>query len=830
MDRDLHQSVLKLLCTRVRAEEATYWAPVPDGLSLRAVLNEGPHAEQVEGFEVPVASSLVGWAWASGQGLCVGPEAPYHPGLATRTDVPTRGMMASPVAWEGEPVGVISVINPANKPRFDMQDLERLEHWCEWLGQPRAQLETNSESGPAVPWFADLLTAAQLTELWIEGRGDAHSNPEAGFSKLGSGQRVGFLPGDVAAQERLRPFFPILERRVEGDSTMAATQAEVEEAPTEFRVEALISQGEFLKAADLASEGLATKPSRRLQHLRVLALARGRSFEAAQDNLESLAQEGLPDSEILGLLARLAKDRWDLAGAEPNSPLLEAAIERYETAFALQPGHWPSINAATLCRVARQQVRADQWLAAAQEDAGKTLAANPGDVWAHASLGEAALHLGDDTAARGHFKNAFPPSPGANLGSRSSARRNGRMLLRALGRPESELDGLLPPPRLAVFAGHLMDAEHRQPERFPERLVPAVRAALEAWVEEHQPEHVLAGAACGSDLLLLEVLAERGIPFTVVLPCECESFLASSVDKAWEALFHRLLAQAEAVHSLNEGSNAKEEGVLSFAAQVLLGLALWKTSDLGGHLEAFGVWDPGSVAKPGGTEEFLARAQATGVGCTFLDLRELRRTGIVRVSALDRALALPYQEGPENQHKVRPFLFGDLAGFSAFRQPQVEAFVQHGLGLVGGLREHYNPSITVASTWGDGLFVVFETMRAALGFTTDLMEAWAAEDWAARGLPERTAWRLSLHAGPLTSAMDPVAQLPSVFGKPLVRAARMEPITPINAIYVSLEFAALMMLEDCSGFALDYAGEVSLPKKAGKFPMFRLRRTRGRNT
>ena len=54
----------------------------------------------------------------------------------------------------------------------------------------------------------------------------------------------------------------------------------------------------------------------------------------------------------------------------------------------------------------------------------------------------------------------------------------------------------------------------------------------------------------------------------------------------------------------------------------------------------------------------------------------------------------------------------------------------------------------------------------------------------------------------------------------------MEPITPRNAIYVSLEFAALLMLEGGRGRTLDYAGVVSLPKNAGKFPLFRLRRAR----
>jgi tetratricopeptide (TPR) repeat protein len=636
-------------------------------------------------------------------------------------------------------------------------------------------------------------------------------------------------------QLRLQPFLPILERLAGGTSGAAGTfRAEdflaalpdpgaAEGLQRVARVQDLIDHGEYFKAADQVDAlSLGERPPELLR-LKALALARAGSADEAQSLLEGLLGCAPAGLEAHGLLARVAKDRWEKSEEGAASPLLLECIQRYEAAYALDPNHWPAINVATLSQVAGRTEAAERWGRLAQEAAAGILRQDPRDLWAHATLGEFHLLRQEDREAATHYAEAFPQTRAALLGSRASARRNARWLLKAQGRSLGTLDTLLPPPRVVVSSGHMQDTPDREPPRFPPHLMDPVRAALGAWLDATPVDYGFASGANGSDLLLLDLFAQRGIPFTVILPTDSNFFTPVSVGEAWLPLFDRVLAQAEKVHVISQGGDPLDPALLSFSLRVMLGLALWKAQNLEGCLESWAVWDPASKGGPGGTAEFLGRSRDLNIPSRYLDLRPLRRGSVSDPQPVDPSAITPLPDWLASEQRIHFFLFADLAGFSKLTEREVQAFVHHGLGLVGRLRTRHERAITVANTWGDGLFIVFKTLEAAVSFSQDLLKEWASDAWPRALLPEHAQWRISLHAGGLHHAEDPVARRPSAFGKPLVRAARMEPITPPGSAYLSLEFAALMMAADLPGYALDYAGELSLVKQAGQFPIFRLR-------
>jgi hypothetical protein len=125
-ERAALRHILQEVCSACASAEATLWVPTNEGRTLRAFLNVGPTTATVEGLEVPVHASLVGWVWASGLGLTAGPEAAYNPTVDRTTGTPTHAMAAVPLRGPHGQVGVLSTINPVGRDLFGSADLKRL--------------------------------------------------------------------------------------------------------------------------------------------------------------------------------------------------------------------------------------------------------------------------------------------------------------------------------------------------------------------------------------------------------------------------------------------------------------------------------------------------------------------------------------------------------------------------------------------------------------------------------------------------------------------------------------------------------------------------------
>jgi hypothetical protein len=105
-------------------------------------------------------------------------------------------------------------------------------------------------------------------------------------------------------------------------------------------------------------------------------------------------------------------------------------------------------------------------------------------------------------------------------------------------------------PTTVVFTGHMIDRPEREKPRFREKDTEAVRAAIDAELERLGAGFGYASAACGSDIIFLEAMLERGGEIHVVLPAPAEAFRAGSVDFAgpeWGKRFDRVLERAASV-------------------------------------------------------------------------------------------------------------------------------------------------------------------------------------------------------------------------------------------------------------------------------------------
>jgi class 3 adenylate cyclase len=107
----------------------------------------------------------------------------------------------------------------------------------------------------------------------------------------------------------------------------------------------------------------------------------------------------------------------------------------------------------------------------------------------------------------------------------------------------------------------------------------------------------------------------------------------------------------------------------------------------------------------------------------------------------------------------------------------------------------------------------------------ELQEAMGAIDLAAARLPDHLAVRLGAHLGPVFPIADPVLGVPSYMGSHVSRTARIEPVTPPAAVFVTEAFLAALVLAGTERLACDYVGHMPAAKDYGRLRMYRLRRT-----
>jgi class 3 adenylate cyclase len=168
-------------------------------------------------------------------------------------------------------------------------------------------------------------------------------------------------------------------------------------------------------------------------------------------------------------------------------------------------------------------------------------------------------------------------------------------------------------------------------------------------------------------------------------------------------------------------------------------------------------------------------------------------------------------------------VFGDFQGFSKLTDEQLPVFTRRLLGAVADVLTRHREAISQRNTWGDAIYVVLSDAPTAAEFALDLQAAVAGIDLRAEGLPEHLALRLGCHLGPVFQTRDPVLDQTVYMGSHVSRTARIEPVTPPGAVYVTEPFAAALVLDGRSGFACDYVGHMDAAKGYGRLRMYRLR-------
>lgn len=604
--------------------------------------------------------------------------------------------------------------------------------------------------------------------------------------------------------------------------------------------DSILKSGEPLLAHDVLLEGLKHWPTDvRLRQLQALALARSGATRRANSILRQLHAEGHTDEETLGLLARTHKDLWaQSADVAERGRQLHQAYEVYLEAYKLTGGYWTGINAATMALLLGQTEQAAALAREVREsclrELEKTLETGGTNYWLLATLGEAALILGEWTEASDWYAQAARLGRG-RFAELNSTRRNARLIIDAMGGERAPFDQYFQIPSVVVFAGHMIDRPERTTPRFPPQLEQRVGDALRERLKLLNAGVGYASAACGSDIMFLETLIEMGGETHVVLPYNQNQFKEDSVEIVpeadWSMRYERVLQGAADVLIASE---QRMEGGVPFEYTNLLlhGLASIRAEQLETEMVPLVVWDGKEGDGPGGTASIVHHWREMGHRVEVIDLSRILQEECPEISVSSSnepnvntiAPTQTPEPAPEFATEMIAILFADAVHFSRLTEDELPRFVSHFLGSIGELATTSKHAPVMKNTWGDGLYFVFNGVRDAGEFALELCERVGRTDWTAKGLPRDMNLRIALHAGPVYSCIDPVTRQPNYIGTHVSRAARIEPITPPGQVYASQAFAALASAQHVTAFTCDYVGQTPLAKGYGIFPTYHVRR------
>ena len=177
---------------------------------------------------------------------------------------------------------------------------------------------------------------------------------------------------------------------------------------------------------------------------------------------------------------------------------------------------------------------------------------------------------------------------------------------------------------------------------------------------------------------------------------------------------------------------------------------------------------------------------------------------------------------PRLCHEPRAILVIDFAEFSRLPDEAIPIFHECVMRPVADVMAEHEDGRLYDNSWGDAIIAIFDAAPLAARFSLDLQDRLATVPFAALGLPPLRP-RIAGDFGKTWQGYDFVRKEPTFYGLHVTRAARLEPVTPPGAVYVTQPFAAA--LREDPALACRYVGELATPKDFGVLSAYLLTRT-----
>lgn len=548
-------------------------------------------------------------------------------------------------------------------------------------------------------------------------------------------------------------------------------------------IKKLIDSGRYFEAHNMAEEYCKKFPDDiRAQQLCGLAMSKSGARKAAIKYLEPLLEKHKKDPETAGILGGVYKEEFKMTA---DSTYARKSLETYLSNFEETKSPYTGINAATMSQILGRGKTAREVASQVINIAGVD-----DDFWAFATLGEAYLLLKDTAKATEFYEKA------AQLGSRQYGKIGSiyaqLQILKHFIHVSEDIIKMFAPPRIAVFAGHMIDNNRPSP-RFPEEIAEQIKFAILNELRTSKIRIGYSSLACGSDILFVEALLELGGEANIFIPFAREDFIKSSIDFAgsqWQERFEKI----EASQKLNYISTTRYDNadtLFQFLAKVIIGSGIIRSSLFSDQPYLLTVASESDKSlKAGGTnsirEMWPYRQNMLNINPDLYlnpdrfndDLSSQSQTtkteDIKRVNKNIRYFVLATLSGNgEKEH---------LASVDKTNQKIRDEFIEFPGTKNSGIEE-------------DGIYGLYTKANYAMDFALRLL------DWS---ISSNIEVRIALEAVLMTTGDDPI--------KVIKETSSLKSIVFTDACYATMQFAAALSAEQPGRYDFHHVGIISVGK------------------
>jgi class 3 adenylate cyclase len=315
----------------------------------------------------------------------------------------------------------------------------------------------------------------------------------------------------------------------------------------------------------------------------------------------------------------------------------------------------------------------------------------------------------------------------------------------------------------------------------------------------------------------------RGIKLNVVIPFRKEDYLTYSVEPGgppWHERFSQCLERAENVTYATYDDYVGDPAQFSYGSAVAMGMAHLRARFLQTEVVQLAAFDGASMTGQAGTAADIATWRKFGGKTCVVDFarsttgHRTERPAIEDQKAADSVLS----------RKVHSIIFTDVHGFSKISEKAIPVFWNGIMRRIAEAIDRHGEHVVYRNTWGDALYIIVDDIAVAARLALSLHACVSADDAGGLGLDTVPQLRIALHHAPLYEGHDPVCKETTFFGSEVSRTARIEPKTPLGAVFVTEPFAAILAMRAGPEFSCTYAGLVELSKGYGTYRMYRLTR------
>lgn len=603
------------------------------------------------------------------------------------------------------------------------------------------------------------------------------------------------------------------------------------------QLERLNERGAFLETADLANrllrqhaaagliEGAASDAGEvaAITYHHVWAVARSGGTKRALQLYDDYRMGERLDGKSQGLHARLLKDLALKTDPPQRQDALKQAADAYAAVFERHGGPWPAVNAATLHLLSGDRDAAAAW---SQKTFGACAEMTPGSetegYFRAVSMAEAALVIGDVRTATLELWRAGTYDTVGHA-TRATTRKQLRFICEA-NQLEPDILDLIEVPQVIYYAGHIISPPGSG-GRFPADKEAEVAREIGRYLDNGKIGFAFGSLAAGADILFAEACRERGIDLHVVLPFDTEEFIRASVAPAgtgWVDRFHACLAWcrqrepqgAGSITLATDGAFLGDESLFLYGSQFAMGLAVLRARNLDTEPGMIAVYDGGETEGVG-TGGSIALWGELGLRSTIIPVR----------GGSGETVKIAWESASPDVPERHPhaILYGDLEGFSELREEEVARFNNTIMSKISAVLGAYKKNVLYKNSFGDAVYVVFDAALPAARCALEIQKVFDRAEFKETAKGSRLSFRLGGHFGPVFHGTDFIRNEPAYYGTQVTKVARIEPVTPPGAVYVTESMAAALALSDSYDIECDYVGIVALAKDYGEFRMYVLR-------